>query len=299
MWQQHHCSAYAVQLRNTPWVQTILRKMQCPPRPFDLWRAPDPAESSVQSPGFHLKQTPEAKKMPRPKAKVQLKLQPKKKAKAEARPAETSSSSSGAAVPGESVSSSSSAAVSSVQGKSMAKPRGSVALSLADSSAVAVCRVQCDIPWPCTQCKQLPWRCRCHCAGDRTLEPIQQEDELIIQQEYERVCKRAGVWELAEEQQGEADRKAAQPEPPEEHPPRDLWSCSRCWTMNTRHDLVCCVATCGARRPVVHWRGDKGDWICPECKNHNYGRRRWCNWSACPDNDWRCRCGRPRPFNYP
>ena len=238
MWQENHCSAYTAQLRNTPWVQTILRKMRCPPKPFDLWNAPAPAESSVQRPGFNLKQTPDAKKMPRPKAKVELPF--KKKATAQARPAETSSSSSGAAVPsvphqapaepGESASSSSSAAVSSVQRNILAKPKGSVALSLTDSSAVAVCRVQCDIPWPCTQCKQLPWRCRCHCAWPvLDPEPIQQEDELIIQQKYELMCKRAGVWELAEAQQGEADRKAAQPEPPPEEP-RNLWGCSRCKT---------------------------------------------------------------------
>ena len=287
MWQKNHCSAYAVQLRNTPWVQTILRKMKCPPRPFDLWSAPAPAESSVQRPGFNLKQTPDAKKMPRPKAKVELPF--KKKATAQARPAETSSSSSGAAVP-------------SVPHQAPAEPGESAS----SSSSAAVSSVQRDIPWPCTHCRQMPWRCRCHCAEDRTPEHIQQD--------YELMCKRAGVWEAAEAQQGEADQKAAQPEPPEEHPPRDLWSCSRCSTMNTRHDLVCCVASCGARRPLVRWRGDKGDWICPECQNHNWGCRRWCNWTACPTNDWRCRCGNlnrsnrkfcnrfvcglPRPFDY-
>ena len=269
MWQKNRCSAYTVQLRNTPWVQTILRKMQCPPRPFDLWRAPDPAESSVQSPGFHLKQQPEAKKRPRSKAKLlpQCKYAGKKKAKAEARPAETSSSSSGAAVP-------------SVPHQAPAEPGESAS----SSSSAAVSSVQRNVPWPCTHCRQMPWRCRCHRAEDRTPEHIQQE--------YELMCKRAGVWKVAEAQQGEADEKAAEPEPESAvSSVLCLWSCSRCSSMNTRHDLVCCVASCGARRPLVRWRGDKGDWICPECQNHNWGRRRWCNWSACPDNDWRCRCG--------
>ena len=60
-------------------------------------------------------------------------------------------------------------------------------------------------------------------------------------------CKRAGVWATAEQQQVEADEKAAQLEPPEEHLPRHLWSCWKCKTMNLRHDLVCCVASCGEK----------------------------------------------------
>ena len=81
-------------------------------------------------------------------------------------------------------------------------------------------------------------------------------------------CKRVGVWEAAELQQDEADQKAAQLEPLEEHLPGHLWSCWKCKTMNTRHDLVCCVASCGERRPLTQrWRGYKGDWMCSECQN--------------------------------
>ena len=179
--------------------------------------------------------------------------------------------------------------------------------SASSSSDAAVSSVQWSAPWPCTQCKLMPWRCKCHRAEDKTPEHIQQE--------YEMTCKQAGVWEAAELQQDEADQKAAQLEPPEEHLPGHLWSCWKCKTMNTRHDLVCCVASCGERRPLTQrWRGDKGDWMCSECQNHNWGCRRWCNWTACPNNDWRCRCGnfnrsnrkicnrfvcgRPRPFQY-
>ena len=49
MWEENCCRAYIVQLRNTQWVQTILTKMLCPTRPFDLGMP----ESSDQSPGFH------------------------------------------------------------------------------------------------------------------------------------------------------------------------------------------------------------------------------------------------------
>ena len=339
LWQENQCSAYAEQLRSTPWVQTILRKMRCLPRAFDLWAAPDPPESDVQSPGFHMKKRVQAKKRPRlravnkfaakPEAKPEVKLQPAKRKRAEAEaevaPEETSSSSRGAAAaeaevapeetaeaevaPEKTSSSSSSAAAPSVPHQAKV-PKGSVGLELAwsSSSAAAVSSVQRDsIPWPCRQCMQMPWRCKCHSAADKTLEHIQQE--------YELVCKRAGVWETAEAQQSDADQQAAQPEPPQEHPPGDLWACPRCSTHNTRHNLVCCVAGCGQRRELTQtWRKDKGDWICPECQNHNYGCRRWCNWTACPTNDWRCRCGNldrsnrkvcnrfvcqlPRPFNY-
>ena len=54
MWEENRCGAYVVQLRNTLWAQTILRKMLCPPGPFDL----DMPESSDQSPGFRRKVTP-------------------------------------------------------------------------------------------------------------------------------------------------------------------------------------------------------------------------------------------------
>ena len=295
MWQEHHCSAYTRQLRNTPWVQTILRKMRCPPRPFDVWRAPVP-QSTVQSPGFqHCREKARAKKRPGPKL---AKTQAEKKATVEASSsgatvssvwADTTSASSASAV-----AESSALAVSSVQrdtpsaSSSSAVAESSVHAvcdtpSASSSSVVAVSSVPCDIPWPCTVCHKMPWWCRCHKAGESALEHIQQE--------YEWMCKRAGVWAVAQHQQEEAEQKAAQPEPAEEHPPRDLWSCWKCRSMNTKHNLVCCVASCGERRPITGWREDKGDWICSECQNHNWGSRRRCNWTACPTNYWRCTCG--------
>ena len=66
MWEEHRCIAYVERLRNTFWEQTILRKMLCPPKPFDLSSAPVP-ESSDPLPGFHLKKTPTFKN----KAKTQ------------------------------------------------------------------------------------------------------------------------------------------------------------------------------------------------------------------------------------
>jgi len=135
------------------------------------------------------------------------------------------------------------------------------------------------------------------------------------EQAYEDVCRSAGVWDKAEAQQREADDRAADLNPPAPDHPSTLWCCWKCHTMNTVHELQCCVATCGEFRPLTQpWREDKGDWICPECHNHNWGIRRWCNWTACPSNDWRCVCGnlnrsnrkfcnrfvcrRPRPFGY-
>ena len=190
----------------------------------------------------------------------------------------------------------------SVTGQEHTEPRGGTS----SSSAAPVSSVPCGVPWPCTQCSQMPWRCRCHKAEDKTSEHIKQD--------YELMCKRAGVWEAAEALQSEADQKAAEPELPEEHSPRDRWSCCNCSTMNIRHDLVCCVVGCGQRRSLVNFQDNKGDWICPECQNHNWGFRRWCNWTACPSNDWRCTCGNlnrsnrkfcnrrvcglPRPFSY-
>ena len=153
------------------------------------------------------------------------------------------------------------------------------------SNFVAVSRVQCSIPWPCTQCMRMPWRCMCHQAEDRIPEQIEQ-----IEQDFELICKRAGVWEDAEALQGEADQKAAQLEPPDPHRTRDMWSCEKCSFPNVRFDLVCSVAGCGGRRPLIQtWL--KEYWICEDCQNHNHGWRRWCNWSACPSNDWRCTCG--------
>ena len=288
MWKQNDCSAYATQLRNTPWVQTILRKMRCPPRPFDLWAGVVP-ESSDQSPGFHLKKA-EPKKRPRPKVKLlpKCKWEAKKRAKVEAKPHTE---------PGDGASSSSGAKAAEAK----------LQESSSSSSNAAVSSVQSEVPWPCAQCKRMPWRCRCHGAGDTTPEHMEQQ--------YEVMCKRAGVWALAQAQQGEADKKVALLEPPKEHCPRDLWSCWKCRTMNLRHDLVCCVVGCMERRPLTQqWREGKGDWICPDCQNHNWGWRRMCNWTACPSNDWRCTCGninrsnrkfcnrfvcrKPRPFNY-
>ena len=91
MWEENHCSAYVEQLRNTLWVQTVLRKMLCPPKPFDLFSAPVP-ESSDQLPGFHHKKTPASKKGARPKLTVTPMLQAEERPKANAKAKESSSS---------------------------------------------------------------------------------------------------------------------------------------------------------------------------------------------------------------
>ena len=65
MWEEHQCSAYTARLRAAPWVQTLLSKMNCPPRRFDVFSAPVPA-SSVLSSGLHHKKTPQIKKDPVP-----------------------------------------------------------------------------------------------------------------------------------------------------------------------------------------------------------------------------------------
>ena len=386
MWEQHHCAAYVAQFRATPWVQTLLKKMHCPPRAFDLWSPPVP-ESSVQSAGFHPKKGAQPKKRPVPKLKpklmAQCKWEAKKRARTEATPAESTSSSGGAVIdltgqeqtkpggakavkgsvamelgagavmpsvtgqehtePGGGASSSSAAAVHRAPalllcpsigpppGRSRPPPSGPPPAKSrppptgtgqersatgqdpppSSPSAAAVSSVPCGVPWPCKQCWRMPWKCKCQKAEaeDSAPEHIEQ-----IEQDYELMCKRAGVWAAAAASQSEADRKVAEPEPPEEHDERDMWGCSKCSTMNLRHDLVCRVVGCEQRRPLVDFQESRGDWICPDCQNHNWGFRRLCNWTACPSNDWRCECGNlnrsnrkfcnrgvcglPRPFSY-
>ena len=176
MWQEHHCSAYTRQLRNTPWSQTILRKMWCPPQPFDVWCAPVP-QTPVQSPGFqHCREKARAKKKPGPKL---AKTQAEKKARAESqggvwadttrsvhdsahvqrprqrprqRPPLTGSVLAVSSVQRDTPSASSSSAVAESSGDTP---------SASSSSVVAVPSVPCDIPWPCTVCHRMPWRCRC------------------------------------------------------------------------------------------------------------------------------------------
>ena len=309
MWKQHNCSAYTARLRDSPWVQTLLSKTR-PPRRFDVLSAPVP-ESSVQSSGFHRNKIPQPKKRPRViKLMAQSKYAAKTRPRGEATPAESSLSSSGAVMPsfigqkrtepGGGASSSSGAVMRSVTGQEHTEPGGGAS----SSRSAAVSSVQCGIPWPCTECMRMPWRCTCRQAEDRTPEQMEQDFELI--------CKQAGVWEGAEALQGEADQKVGQLEPPEEHHPKDMWACNKCSTHNLKHNLLCSVVGCGARRQLTQtWRQE--DWICKECQNHN-SRRFWCNWSACPSNNWRCTCGNinranrkfcnlrvcrlPRPFNY-
>ena len=323
LWRKHHLGAFAQTLRALPWVHTILRRTRCPPRIFNVYSRPPVPVSSVQCPGFqHCMTDGEAKQKetankdekeketeespPRliqavPKKRPGPKLaesQVEKKAKVE-----VSSSDSGATVPD-------TTSASSVQRH--VKPRGSVCQLLAfyerettssasSSSAVAVPSDRSGIPVFCTRCRKFPWKCKCRRA-----------DECTPEQEFESVCKNAGVWAEAEQLQQEADQMAeSEEQDTAEHPREDLWSCQKCKSMNIRHDLVC--RTCQTRRPLEDWR--PRDWICPACQNHNYASRWWCGWSACPTNNWTCHwcgnynyanrkfcnrrvCGRPRPFNF-
>ena len=132
---------------------------------------------------------------------------------------------------------------------------------------------------------------------------------------YEEVCKRFGVWETVQEQEDKAKVRADRSDSPEPDRESALWGCAACGTFNTVHNLVCSVASCMTRRPLLQkFREDKGDWFCKECNNHNRGYRVLCNWTACPTRDWVCECGnlnrsnrkfcqtrtcgRPRPFDF-
>ena len=155
-----------------------------------------------------------------------------------------------------------------------------------------------SIPWPCRTCRAMPWKCSCQRQGAQ--EDIsrlagvweQAEEDQATAGAFEDISRRAGVWEQAEADQATADTRAQRAESPE--PDRDdaMWTCPRCKTMNTVHNLHCRVASCVQRRPLVQqFRIDLGDWFCQECNNHNMGHRQECNWSACPTRDWRCECG--------
>ena len=307
MWEEHNFTAYSAKFRSTPWVQTILKRMQCPPRPYSLWsRAPahaDVPESSVQGPGFYLKPLPPA--TPAPKAKKRplpppssappspptqpkkIKLMPTSKARPKAKTSAESNGQRDAAT------------------QEASSPSGSAQSS--GPPAEGAGQERHNIPWPCAVCGQMPWKCRCQGKAAKSEE--------VILEEYADMCKRAGVWDRAEAQQREAEERAVEENPPAPDHPRTLWCCQKCKTMNTVHELRCSVASCGAWRPLTQrWREDMGDWICEECGNHNWGKRRWCNWTACPTNNWRCVCGNlnrsnrklcnrfvcqlPRPFGY-
>ena len=196
MWEQHRFTACSARFRNTPWVQTILKKMMCPPRPWSLWSL-RVAESSVQCPGFYIKATPKAqpKKMPKqaqsPDPHAQLQLQPKKRAKTTATPG---------------------ASPSNAPAESSVQP-GVPAPAAAESGA------RHNIPWPCVRCRQMPWKCRCHGGGSKT------EEHML--QVYQDMCTRAGVWAKAEAQQSEADERAACLDPPAPDHPSTLWGCRR------------------------------------------------------------------------
>ena len=110
--------------------------------------------------------------------------------------------------------------------------------------------------------------------------------------EYEEVCKHFGVWETVQEQEEKAKARADRSDSPEPDRESAMWGCTVCGTFNTVHNLKCSVASCMTRRPLLqHFRADLGDWFCPECNNHNRGYRKFCNWTACPSNDWVCECG--------
>ena len=267
-----------------------------------MWN-PKVQECTFQGPGFYVKATPLPQKRPEQALQVQPKKRPRPKA-----------------TPDASLSTSAESSVLRLVPRSKVRPRPTATPSASSSSAPTaapsgsawreqspVSSARHDSPWPCAHCRQMPWMCSCHGGAGKTQE--------VILKAYADVCKEAGVWDRADAQQRDAEERAAALHPPAPDHPKSLWCCWRCRTMNSVHQLQCCVASCGEWRPLTQpWREDKGDWICSECGNHNWGMRRWCNWTACPTNDWRCVCGnhnrsnrklcnrsvcsRPRPFGY-
>ena len=278
MWEQHNFTAYSAKFRSTPWVQTILKRMQCPPRPWSLWGADVPV-SSVQGPGFYRKAAqpknkpkitlkpapppfpPVVELLPRPcplheapspEALPEAGPQPKKRPNPpcpppfppprEAPPPETKKRK--VLLP-TSKAKAKTSAESSGQRDVAAQDASSSSGSAQSSGPPAVAN---SVPWPCAVCGQMPWKCRCHGST---------KSEEVILKEYTDMCKKAGVWAKAEEQQREAEERAVEENPPAPDHPSTLWCCRQCNTMNTVHELQCSVASCGVWRPLTQPCGKK------------------------------------------
>ena len=172
--------------------------------------------------------------------------------------------------------------------------RAPAASSSSSSSSWELIRV-------CSTCGRMPWWCKCNPderarllasffprsafpTAARTARSIDAEDAEF----FEKISRRAGVWEDAEGKVAEArgERERSRSPTPEPHD-REAWPCPECANLNSKHILWCTVASCGARRPLMQeWRA--GDYYCPDCGNHRFGSSRFCQWVHCHSNDWRC-----------
>ena len=148
-------------------------------------------------------------------------------------------------------------------------PRSTSSLSsttLLRMTAKKCARPASRFPRPCSTCKAMPWRCLRR--GNSRREPEEAEDARYTNEIYTKACKVAGVWAKVEQDQAEAEKREARDVSPVPDSASALWVCPRCRSMNTVHNLVCQVATCGERRPLLQqFRTDLGDWFCSACNN--------------------------------
>ena len=311
-WCELDLSSYVTWFRGQEWVHQILSRMQCPPVKFDAftpWRRLP--ESSVQ----HERQCSRSRTRSRSRSRAAGPLPkplPKKRPTSMARPqasnqpVEQSSTSSSSEVP-QAVLRPTSKVVLRPTSKARPQANKQGCPQANQSSSAGSTSSQPDVlsPSPVSSVQHPPvqfWNGLGELGSSFDGEP-----------EYEEVCKHLGVWAMAQEQEEKAQARANRAESPEPDRESALWGCALCGTYNTVHNLVCSVASCMARRPLLqHFRADLGDWFCTECNNHNRGYRMLCNWTACPSRDWVCECGnlsrsnrkccqartcsRPRPF---
>ena len=142
--------------------------------------------------------------------------------------------------------------------------------------AVLLCPVcSAETPLPCAQCKATPWSA--NVTRQKTRRRI--------------TCNKITHWRANELGCGRRRRLSKVRRSSKWHSQSllvsmlrgDMWSCSKCRSMNSTHHLVCCVASCKGRRPLAQQRrAAKGDWSALSARTTTGGFRRWCNWTACP-----------------
>ncbi len=321
LWKDHGFEEQVQQFRRASWVRTILQHMQCPPARFNVFPScpassagPERRRSRSRSPvdkpaGFYKRPEPTAKVRPTRTPRPPTSTPPTSTSSARSSSPAGPSTSRPVTLTPAAPSSSSTPRLRPTNKFASRKPAppSSSAASCSSSAAHPASSVP-DVPWPCTTCRKMPWRCCCQRPASSDVT----EDEL-----FKTACKAEGVWDKAEQDQAEADKREARDRSPVPDKESALWVCPRCRNMNTVHNNHCQVATCGERRPLLQkFRTDLGDWYCPECNNHNKGYRKVCNWSACETRDWWCSCGNlnrsnrkfcnkrnppcglPRPFDF-
>ena len=300
-WCQLDLSSYVTWFRGQGWVHQILSRMNCPPEKFDVFtpRSHPPASSIQQARQRSRSRTPLPKKRPRPpshpppeQSSTSLSSQaqrsrsrtplPKQRPcpPSHPPPEQSSTSLSSQAPPGKKrpcPPSHPPPEQSSTSSSSQAPP-GEVILK-PTSKFKARSKAKPLAPSP-------------GAPTDAATSSVQRPPLFDGEPEYEEVCKHFGVWETVQEQEEKAKARADRSDSPEPDRESAMWGCTVCGTFNTVHNLKCSVASCMTRRPLLqHFRADLGDWFCPECNNHNRGYRKFCNWTACPSNDWVCECG--------